>query len=410
MNSRQIFFRAPIRSIVFLWLAWLVILISFQTLVLQRFEIRRPDRVLEWTPGDTTRHDPAQEPSLTEPFLNTQVNMDSEYYISIAMVGYDDPLPGEMTQPRAEPIKLNYAFFPVYPFLMRAVSVPLTILGLNQIATTTLAGVLGSALGALAAMFALYDLCRKELGDGGGLRAGFYLLIFPTGFFLAQVYTEGLFLGLSFVSLALMRRQHLLWASVLAVIAVYTRAIGVALVIPLAYAWFQQWRAGEQPRGRVLLNLAFVILPLAAYALWRFSAWGEMFTLVQENYFGRKLFWLDVTWESVTNAWNIVLAGKFQTSLYYGLEFAAIGLGIAACVLTARRYPEIALYSFIVLLIPLTSGYLQSNQRYVLAMPALFLALARLGKNIVFDRAWSLLSILWMGLLATLYSFDFWTA
>ncbi|TAH48934.1 MAG: hypothetical protein EYC68_19670 [Chloroflexota bacterium] len=410
MNLRQFFSHPPLRSIVLLWLAWLVILISFQTLVLQRFEIRRPDRVLEWTPGDTGRHDSAQEPSLTEPFLNTQVSMDSEYYLSIATVGYDDPLPGEMERPRGEPIKLNYAFFPAYPYLMRAVSIPLSIFGLNQIATATPAGVLVSALGALAAMVALYDLCRKELGDAGGLRAGFYLLIFPTGFFLAQLYTEGLFLGFSFVALALMRRKHLIWASILAVIAVYTRAIGVALVIPLAYAWFQQWRAGEQPRGRVLLNLAFVILPLAAYALWRFSAWGEMFTLLEENYFGRKLFWLDVTWQSLTNAWSIVLAGKFQTSLYYGLEFGAIGLGIAACVLTARRYPEIAFYSFIVLLIPLTSGYLQSNQRYVLAMPALFLALARLGKNVVFDRVWSLLSILWVGFLAMLFSFDFWTA
>lgn len=410
MNFRQFFSHAPLRSIVLFWFAWLVILISFQTLVLQRFELRRPDRVLEWTAGDTGRHDPAQEPSLTEPLFNAQVSMDSEYYLSIATVGYEDPLPGAMERPRGEPIKLNYAFFPVYPYLMRAVSIPLSLFGLNQIATATLAGVLVSALGALVAMLALYDLCRKELGDAGGLRAGFYLTIFPTGFFLAQVYTEGLFLGLSFVSLALMRRKHLLWASILAVIAVYTRAIGVALVIPLAYAWFREWRAAERPRRRVLLKLGFVLLPLAAYALWRFSAWGEMFTLLEENYFGRKLLWLDVTWESLANAWRIALEGRFQTSLYYGLEFAAIGLALAACALTARRYPEIALYSFIVLLVPLTSGYLQSNQRYVLAMPAVFLALARLGKNVVFDRAWSLLSILWMGLLALLFSFDFWTA
>jgi hypothetical protein len=410
MNLRQIAFHPALRSILLLWFCWLVILVSYQTLVLQRFEIRRPDHVLEWTAFDTGQKNPAQEPSLTEPFLNTQVSMDSEYYISIATVGYEDPLPGEMEREGGEPIKVNYAFFPVYPYAIRFLSVPLSLLGLNPIATATLAGVLVSALGSLTAMLALYDLCRDHLGRDGGLRAGFYLLIFPTGFFLAQVYTEGLFLGLSFASLALMRRNHLGWASVLAVFAVYTRPIGVVLVLPLAWAWLRQWQASAQPRPRILFNLIWVVLPVAAYAIWRYSAWGEVFALLEEEYFGRKLLWIDFTWGSLIKAWRPIQEGQFQTALYFGLEFAAIGVGLIACVLTARRYPEIALYSFIVLLIPFTSGYLQSNQRYVLAMPVIFLALAQLGRNALFDRVWSMLSLLWMGFLAMLFSFDFWTA
>jgi hypothetical protein len=49
-------------------------------------------------------------------------------------------------------------------------------------------------------------------------------------------------------------------------------------------------------------------------------------------------------------------------------------------------------------------------QRYVVAIPAIFIALAGLGRSATFDRNWTLLSLLWMGLLVTLYAFDFWTA
>ena len=48
--------------------------------------------------------------------------------------------------------------------------------------------------------------------------------------------------------------------------------------------------------------------------------------------------------------------------------------------------------------------------RYALAVPPIFLLLGRLGERPVFDRGWTVLSLLLMALLATLYSFDFWVA
>ncbi len=58
-------------------------------------------------------------------------------------------------------------------------------------------------------MLALFDLTRDSLGEDGALRAVFYLIVFPTGFFLIQVYTEGLFVGLAFGCLAMLKRQTL---------------------------------------------------------------------------------------------------------------------------------------------------------------------------------------------------------
>ncbi|MBW1804022.1 MAG: hypothetical protein JRJ85_25225, partial [Deltaproteobacteria bacterium] len=197
--------------ILLLWMFWGILMVGYQAYVQARFEPKRPDYALFWTPDETRSNSQNDKPYLMEPFLNDHVSWDSEYYISIAVAGYDDLLmraipptfswENPQTKPKGERpdwVSMNYAFFPFYPLTMRMVALPLRLLGLNPIATATLAGVLVSLLGTLGAMLALYDLGRDELGESGGLRAAFYLLIWPAGMFLAQVYTEGLFLGLSF--------------------------------------------------------------------------------------------------------------------------------------------------------------------------------------------------------------------
>src|SRR5512138_2739882 len=116
------------------------------------------------------------------------------------------PVPAN--QPIAEEhLSLSYAFFPLYSWMIWLFTWPLKVFGLNPIATATLAAVIVSALGALGAVLALYDLTRDALGEDGAMRAVFYLLIFPTGFFLVQVYTEGLFVGLAFGCLAMIKRR-----------------------------------------------------------------------------------------------------------------------------------------------------------------------------------------------------------
>jgi len=48
--------------------------------------------------------------------------------------------------------------------------------------------------------------------------------------------------------------------------------------------------------------------------------------------------------------------------------------------------------------------------RYILAAPAVFIALSHWGRNPVFDRAWTILSLLLMGALAMLFAFNMWVA
>ncbi len=425
-------------KIIRLWLAWAIILVAYQAIVQARFSLERPDTVLNWTANETKRTSHKNQPYLLEPFLNSHVAWDSEYYLSIAVGGYADPamraIPADYTweAPRlcgpnesGPCYSMNYAFFPFYPLATRVLSFPLKVLGLTPIATATLSGVCVSLLGALMAALALYDFTRQELGDSGGWRAAFYLLIFPSAFFLAQIYTEGLFIGLTFGALAMLRRRQWILAALLAVCATWTRAAGGLLVIPFLFTWLAEmqglsaadesswlknfregleWHFSWKMIGRLLLALS----PVWAYLVWR-VALGGPFGIVEERFFSRGLLAVGQSIEAWGQAVFSLFGENPQTRVYYSLEFAAILFALFACIRTWGRYPAISLFGIAVILFSLSSGVAQGMHRYILAAPSVFIVLGRWGEKEVFDRAWSVASILLMGLLAALFTFDFWT-
>ena len=426
----------PTRSIVFLWLAWAVIVIAFQALATARLIPQFPDRSQTWIPSEDYQDG---RPFLLEPFMNNQVAFDSEYYLAIAVGGYEEPRAPYYT-PRglstyvadhvvtqsgtsfSDSIPLSYAFFPFYPLMIRFFAVPLSLFGLNVIATATLAGVIVSALGTLLGMLALFDLTRDSLGEDGALRASFYLIIFPTSFFLIQVYTEGLFVGLAFACLAMLKRKNWLLAAILGVCATMTRAVGIALVIPMLISWIRlgewvdidlEWRQifHEGIHLRPLFRAILAISPVVVFLIWKFSYWGLAFDYIELNYFGRGYLSLGFSFYATAEAFRSMLSGiNPQYTAYFITEFLGLAIGIIACIVTLKTHPEVAWLSIVVILISWGSGYPNGIHRYVLGAPAVFIALARWGKNPVFDRAWTILSILLMGLLATLYAFNMWVA
>ncbi len=435
-------FRNPSHgTIVGIWLGWVIVIMTYQALVPARLNIARPDYALDWTVTETRANSQQGKIFLTEPFLNTHVSWDSEYYLAIAVNGYEAPtihridavfgdeaqsgggfwpfvIPDEVAQTTG--ISLSYAFFPFYPLLIRLFALPLSIFGMNPIATATLAGVVVSMLGTLAAMISLYELARTELGEEGGIRAAFYLIIFPSGFFLAQVYTEGLFVGLAFSSLVLLRKGHRTWAAILAVMATFTRAAGITLAIPLLISWLEEgeWHRLDMEWKQIYYNgipwkpaarALAVLAPILAFQLWRMSYYGLAFSKVEEEFFGRGLFQFGYTFFAWADAWTTLFQDNSQAAAYYAIEWGGILLGFVACIREFKRNPELAWFGFLVVFLSFTSGPAQGMYRYVIAAPPVFLFLARLGKNPAFDRVWTILSILIMAMLVTLFSFDMWT-
>ena len=434
--------KTPTKRTVFaIWVGWMLIMLAYSVLVPARFKMTRLDRALSWT-ANSTRLGGEQDKKyyLQDPFLERQVAWDSEYYIAISLYGYEAPYidrVGEsfLTGPTTpgfwsfilqqgateirEGIPLTHAFFPFYPFVMRVLSWPLSVLGITPIGTATLAGVIISLLGTLAAVLAIFELGRDELGEDGGLRAAFYLLIFPSSFFLSVVYTEGLFLGLAFSSLVMVRRGHRGWAAALAVLATFTRAAGVLLVVPLLISWIKdgewldldmEWRQiyFKGLPWKTIGNALIVFAPLIAFMIWRLSYFGMAFSRVEEEFFGRGLLSLGYTYSAWREAFYSLFGSNPQTAAYYVIEFGGIILGFTACIAGLRKYPDLAWFGLLVVLISFTSGPAQGMHRYVLAAPPIYLFLSELGRKPAFDRVWTITSVLLMSMVGMMFMFDMW--
>ena len=427
------------RNIVSIWLAWSIVVITFQALSHARIIPEFPDRAQAWTANSTGPGYQEGHIYLQEPFMNNQVAWDSEYYLAIATGGYDNPNAPHLTPTGiqtvvrdhvvsqsgtsfSESISLSYAFFPFYPLMIRVFSYPLQVFGLNTIATATLAGVIVSALGALMGMLALFDLTRESLGDDGALRAVFYLIIFPTGFFLIQVYSEGLFVGLAFSCLAMLKRKKWLAGAILGVCATMTRAVGGLLIIPMLIQWFQtgewldldmEWRQifHQGIASRQLYHFILVLSPLIAFIIWKFSYLGLAFDYIEANFFGRSFLSLGTAYFAWVESFRTMISGTNpQHMAYYITEFLGLAIGVITCIVTLKTHPELAWFGIAVILISWGSGPAQGIHRYILAAPTVFIALSRWGRNLFFDRIWTLISILWMGSLAALFAFDMWVA
>lgn len=432
-------FRNPNHRLVLgIWIGWVIIMISYQILLPARLTVKTPDYALNWTATETKPGSQRDKLYLNEPFLNRHVSWDSEFYLAIAIGGYENPnirrinsQVGQSTgagywplvipaSAQAIPgISLSYAFFPFYPLMIRLFAIPLSLFGMNPIATASLAGVMVSMLGTLAAMFALYEFAKDEMDEAAGLRAAFYMLIFPSGFFLAEIYTEGLFVGLAFSSLLLIRRKHLGWAALLAVFATFTRAVGVVIFIPLLIAWIKEgewmeldleWKQifhNGIPWRSILKGLV-VLAPLAAFLLWRISYYGLAFGRVEEEFFGRGILAFGNTYISWSEGFRALFGNTKNASAYYFVEWLGILIGFTACIAGFKKHPDLAIFGFLVVFLSFTSGPAQGMYRYVLAAPPVFLYLSRLGKNQAFDKIWTIISVLLMGMMCIMYMFDMW--
>lgn len=387
-------------QIVLIWFVWSILIIAYMQFASSNIlsSSSNGQDYTEWLyyPG---------RPYLSEPLLNSQVVYDSEYYLSIAVAGYDDSdVEAVFNETGDKSYPMNYAFFPAYPFLMRIVSVPFLFF-MNPIAAATLAGVIISLLGTLVGMFALFDLGRDSLGDDMALQAVFLMLVFPTSFFFTVVYSEGLFIALAFSAFALMRRKQWLLATLLIAISTWTRPVGLILVLPLLMTWgFEFYKS--QDKGGLLLRLPILFIPFLAYGLWRYF-FGEGFDWVQLYRFNNALFSVQnalESWRSALSVENDYPANYFQRFLGLGVSFFAL----FTCAINWRKYPHFAIFGFFAVLIPLTSGLsgVHSAIRYPLVVPTLWITVVQWSKNKFFALIWIFICGILLALYAYLFAVD----
>ena len=196
---------SPFPRLIGLWLVWSIILFSFQAVVLLRFRPVRPDNSLAWVKEYTQTPIKIQKNPKTNLLLLDHVGWDSHYYLSIAIHGYHDYRMERITDPKTNAAySMNYAFFPLYPMLIRGLVLPFWHSSLSLEKIAIIAGILISLVGTLLGMISLYFLIQDRFGPEIAYNASFYMLIFPSAIFLGQVYSDALFIGLSFFCILLL--------------------------------------------------------------------------------------------------------------------------------------------------------------------------------------------------------------
>lgn len=397
-----------------LWAIWAFLLVLFQTLAADRIWINTVDRALIWTTSETGINRPHDRYYLNGKFLNRHVNMDSEFYLSIAQGGYKDPSVRKIPDPRnpLHLVSLNAAFYPLYPLLIRLASLPLRIFGMEPLAAVTLGGVLVSLLATLVAAAALFDLFRDDLGEKGARTSVLFFLIFPSAIFLGQIYTEALFCALAFTALALIRRRKLTWAALAAAAAVWTRGVGVVLapvfLLTIAEDLFIK-KVKLSPRD-IIDRLAAFLIPMIAWGVWRYF-FGKDFDVIHENFFSRGFLVIGPSLERWRRAFMSLFGDNPQTRVYYLLEFGSILAALGFSVAALKRAPLPALFGLGLIAISVFSGVAQSQIRYMLPVPALYLIPALISKrSSLFETGWVMGSVMLFSMELILYSADMWVA
>lgn len=376
------------KQVVWLWLSWYIILIFFQHLIWVRFQLQPPDYGYSWTADYTT--ETVDGPTSGSWF---HARWDSWRYVEIARHGYSD-------------IKLA-TFFPGYPIIMRLTDETI----LRWLLPTTdpqdrmaLAGIMVSAaMSALAALL-LAQFIQERLDETDAMRGVFYLLIFPTALFMAQLYTESTYLAVSLAALLFTYRKQLWLAGLIAAYAALTRPTGVLLFLPISTVWLDHWWRGESLSHHSLLAAA---LPIAAF--FGFNTWlgnQGLNTFEAQQDFGRYFLHplaLCILVQQV--GWMFTNPAGLVT---VGLDIVFTLFATLLSIREWKWHPGLALYGLAAIWLPLGTGQFVSQNRYVLIVVPMLLMLTRWGRHAVFDRVWTILSLLLFALYTILYTQGFW--
>jgi hypothetical protein len=162
---------------------------------------------------------------------------DAVWYRSVAVDGYSyDP----------SSLENNVGFYPLYPLALRAISrvLPVNILWIG----------IGFSLACLLGALLLAGRIFFEWGgEAASIRGTAALLLYPTSFYFASVYTESLFLLLTVAAFWASRRGRWAVAGAAGILASLTRLNGFLVAIPIAWYGWRSWRERSRTgeRGRV---------------------------------------------------------------------------------------------------------------------------------------------------------------
>lgn len=145
---------------------------------------------------------------------------DGRWYLELIRRGYPESIPPDITY---EQLEARAAFFPMYPWTVRAVDVVLP--GGDTFAALVTNFVLGAV-----SVYLVGLLARRLFTVGVAARAMILYAVFPGSFVLSFAYSEALLIVLAAACLLFLHDERWLLAGITGLLATATRPNGVALV------------------------------------------------------------------------------------------------------------------------------------------------------------------------------------
>jgi hypothetical protein len=328
--------------------------------------------------------------SIARQLRATMWRADVAHYMDIAHNGYlHAPFDVENAQSR------KYAFFPLHPLLLWLLS--------HVTKDVMLAG---AALANLCFFLALVFLHKLTLAFGydeaTAALAIFYIAVFPVSYFFSVPLTESLFLLLTVASFYAAKREHWWTAGAIGLLAAATRVNGVLLLPALVLLSWQMYRSFPI---RKIAGLLLIPLGLAAYMFYSWLLSGNAFAFSdavrnwgrKPSFFLTSLFKYAIHPHQVLEPWNPNL-----------LNFAsAILCFVAIYILIRRREWTLAFYASMSILLPLSSGILQSLDRYTLAFFPVFMALGIAARTERLDQTIRFVFVILLGIMTALFAANY---
>ena len=291
----------------------------------------------------------------------------------------------------------TYAFFPLYPLLMRVVGFPF--------GSSFIGGVMVSNLALLVAAWFLYRLTAMETDHRTGLRAVLFLFLCPAGFIFSGVFTEAAFLAFTVAAFYCARRGgrgYWLYACALGGLAAMTRVPGVFIAPLLLWEYLKSRDYDVRKIRPDVLLLALTPLGLGLFMLQCYWLTGDAlaFSTVQ-TLWGREL----------TNPVSALATAIGSGYLPYIMGSCySIAVLLAITVFHRRIGPIFLVWTLILMLLPLLSAYLHNSLsmlRFALVAFPLFILMAKIPEASPWNQALILVLALLQGCLMVFWTNNF---
>ena len=288
-------------------------------------------------------------------------NFDGQHYLDIADYWYG-------VFPHTDK---NYAFFPIYPALIR---------GVNLITQNSLlSGLIISNLAFVFALFYLFKLLKLDYSTKISNLTVLVLLFFPTSFFFGSYYTESVFLLISVLVFYLARQGKFLPAAFMALIGSATRITGVFLWPALALEFYLYY--GKYKKKLFNPEAIWLILPplgLLSYVKYQFQKTGDaLYFITSQPAFGagRTVDKIILIHQVLFRYAKMLIFVDHSSTLFFSVLLESLsGVGFLALIIYGLKKLRISYLVYVTLsfFLPTFTGTFSSMPRYVMVLFPLF--------------------------------------